>query len=183
MYEDSDESRSAMKNDSATPASDMPRADFGPPEVAFRPSFGQTAAGPLVHGSCAAGIFACAWLDPRFGAAERFIVGSCGVTSLGMACWVYELRKWRLWVCPGGLVQRRAWAVDEIAWSDVREAVVERTYFTRNPDNVTLVRAGAGGNVTVRPINCRQWKQAVAAVLQALQDREISVRTVQARGD
>jgi hypothetical protein len=171
--------REAM-NRSTTYSNDIPRPEFGVPEVEFRPTFGQTAAGLLIHGSCAAGIFACAFFDPRFDAAERFVVGSCGITSLAFAYWVYALRKWRLWVCPGGVVQRRAWGVDEIAWSQVREAVVERHYFTRNPDNVMLVRDGVGGNVKIQPTNCAHWKQAVAAVLQAVNDRQITVRTVRA---
>ncbi len=105
-------------------------------------------------------------------------MGSCGLTALGQTYWVYELRKWRLWICPKGVVQRRAWAIDEIAWSEVHEAVVERSYFARTFDNVTLVRTGKERNVTVRPINCRHWKQAVAAVLKAVNDRQIPVRTI-----
>lgn len=162
---------------------DGPWPDFGPPEFEFRPTFGQTAAGLLIHGGCATGIFACALFAPRLDAFARVIVGSCGVTSLAMAYWVYVLRRWRLWVCPDGVIQRRAWAVDAIAWSEVREAVVERGFLTRHPDNVTLVRHGAGNAVTVRPINCGRWREAVAAVLRAANDRRIPVRTVRPAAD
>lgn len=163
------------------PSEDLPPdlpPEFGPPEVEFRPTFGQTAVGLLIAGSCTAGIVACALFDARLDVGERLIVGSCGMPGLCYAHWLYALRKWRLWVCPGGVVQRRAYCVDQIAWSDVREAVVERHYFTRHPDNVKLVRSGPGSDVSIKPINCSKWRQAVGAVLQAVSDRHIPVRNV-----
>jgi hypothetical protein len=163
-------------DESPTPSIDMPRRDFGEPVAEFRPTFGQTAAGVFILGSCTAALFACVIYETD--ALKRIAMGSCGVTSLCMTYWIYGLRKWRLWVCPGGVVQRRSWETDEIAWSDIREAVVERHFLTRNPDNVMLVRAGPGRNVTIKPINCGKWKQAVAAVLQGVNDRQIPVRNV-----
>lgn len=159
-------------------SADLPPPGFGEPEAEFRPTFGQTAAGLLIHGSCAAALFACAALDTEGDAFKRLVIGSVGVTSSAMAYWVYALRKWRLWVCPGGVVQRTAWGSEAIAWTEVREAVVERHVLARNPDNVMLVRSGPGGNVTVQPINCGRWKEAVATVIEAVHDRGITVRTV-----
>lgn len=156
--------------------SDTPRPDFGPPTAEFGPTFGQTAAGVFIAGSCAVALFACAFYETD--SLKRIMVGSCVVPCLGMTWWIYELRRWRLWICPAGVVQRRAWGTDEIAWADVREAVVERNFLTRHPDNVMLVRAGPGPGMTIKPINCGNWKQAVGAVLQAINDRQIPVRNV-----
>jgi hypothetical protein len=135
-----------------------------------------TAAGVFIQGSCTVALFACAIYETD--TLKRIVMGSCGLTCMCMTYWIYGLRKWRLWVCPGGVVQQRAWGTDEIAWSDVREAVVERHYFTRNPDNVMLNRCGPGRDVMIKPMNCGTWKQAVGAVLQAVIDRQISVRNV-----
>lgn len=95
-------------------------------------------------------------------ALERIALGSCGATALGMTYWIDGLRRWRLRVCPVGVVQRRAWGKGEIASSDVREAVVERQFLTRHPDSVMLVRDGPGGDVTIKPIDCGKWEQAAA---------------------
>lgn len=170
-------------NDPAAPSVDMPRPDFGVPEAEFRPTYGQTAAGLLVYGSITAACFACAFAPSEFTAIQRFAMGSVGVTVAGLTCWVYELRKWRLWICPGGVVQRRAWAVDEIAWPEVREVVVARRPLSRHPDHVVLRRAGSGGNVVIRPINCSKRKQLFGMLLKAVADRQITVRREVIWGD
>lgn len=160
---------------------DMPRPDFGEPEAEFRPTFGQTAAGLLIYSSITAGCFACALLDTD--PLKRFAMGSVGVTTSVLTAWIYELRKWRLWICPGGLIQRRAWAVDEIGWSEIREVEVARHPLSRHPDHVTLVRAGPEGNVTIRPINCGKWRQLFEVLLKAVEDRQIAVRRCVVYGD
>lgn len=164
-------------------SSDPPRPDFGEPEAEFRPTFGQTAAGLLIYGSITAASFAYALLAPDADPLGRLAMGSVGVTNIAFTVWVYRMRKWRLWVCPGGVIQRRAWAVDEIAWSEVHEVNVARHSLSRHPDHVTLVRAGPGGDVTIRPINCGAWKQVFAVLLQAAEDRQIAVRRSVAQGN
>lgn len=161
-------------------AGDTPRPDFGEPEAEFRPTFGQTAAGLLIYCSITAGCFACALLDTD--PLKRFAMGSVGVTTSVLTAWIYELRKWRLWVCPGGVVQRRAWVVDEIAWAEVREVVVERYLLSRHPDRITLVR-DAGGGVVIRPINCGEWKRLFDVLLKAVEDRQIAIRRRVVSGD
>ena len=164
-------------------AVDMPRPDFGEPEAEFKPTFGQTAVGLLIYGGITAGCFACAFVPSEFNPLQRFAMGSVGVTGVGLTYWVYALRKWRLWVCPRGVIQRRAWATDEIAWSEVREVVTARYLLSRHPDRVVLRRTGPGGNVVIRPINCGRYKQLFEVLLKAAADREIVVRRELLWGD
>lgn len=159
-------------------STDMPSPDFGPPEAEFHATVGQTAAGLVMTGSLVAAGLAGALLDGATEPSGRFCMAAIGVAGTLLTSWMFALRRWRLWVCPGGLIQRRAWAEDHIAWPNVREVIVECSPNPPTPRKVTLVRAERGGDVVLWPITCGKAPQALAAVLKAAHDREIAVRTL-----
>lgn len=169
--------------DRANPSSDRPRPDFGEPEAEFGPTFGQTVVGMVMTGTMTVVGFAAALFGDDCSPSQRFAIGSVGLVGVGLSCWVYGMRKWRLWICPGGVVQRRPQAVDEIAWQDVREVVAARYLLHRHPDHMVIFSTVPGGSVVIRPINCARYKQLFDALKKAASDRHIVVRTEVIWGD
>lgn len=162
--------------DPSRESGDTAWSDFGEPEAEFRTSYGLPAFGALMTGCGAAIALVSAALSTEPDALRRFAVGTIGVICLALAYYVYELRKWRLWICPAGVIQRHPWKRETIAWTDVREAVAKRWVLARNPKSVTLKRVGPGDDLTVEPAYCNRPHEAVVAVLKAAQDRQIAVR-------
>lgn len=156
---------------------DPPWSDFGEPEAEFRTSYGLPAANALIMAGSAVGLLLLAALDPESDAFKRFVLGSVGVMCSAVAYWIYQMRKWRLWICPHGVIQQYAWGSQAMAWAEVCEVVAKRWVLSRNPKSVTLKRKGPGDSLWVTPMYCNRPHEAVVAVLKAAQDRQIAVRT------
>lgn len=85
----------------------------------FGPSAGQTFAGVLLGVGLAVAGFLVAVLGDGFNGGNRVAAAVFGGVGIGLAIWVWRLRRWRLAVCPGGLVQLRAGGVEELRWADM----------------------------------------------------------------
>ncbi|QEL18665.1 hypothetical protein [Limnoglobus roseus] len=162
-------------SDSDRRLADVSNSRFGEPEAVFTSGPGQTAAGMMVGLTLAAVCFAATLTAEGVQPTSRFLIVGLGLAGTGFAYWIFRLRKWRLSVCPGGVVQVRAWSVDEAAWSEVREVVVTRVKGTASPYKVTVVTAA--GEIVVSPINCRRREQLFETLQDAAARRQIAVHT------
>jgi hypothetical protein len=129
----------------------------------------------LLGGSLAAACFVAAVLVDGFNLFGRLLAVGAGLAGVAFAYWVYRQQRWRLALYPGGLVQVRAWGIDEVAWSQVREVVETRVKGSASSYKLTVV--AAAGNLVVQPINYRRPQQLFDLLLEAARARQIAVRT------
>jgi hypothetical protein len=152
---------------------------FGEVEAVYRPSNGQTFAGTLMCAAFAAGGFAAAVVGCGLDVTNRVCGALFGLIFLALGAWLFRLRKWRLVLFAGGVVQVRAGGVDELGWAEVRE--VEHTCqkgFGDPTVSVTFVRKGGGPRVVVNPVNLRARKKMFRTLLAAAGRHNVPVRVV-----
>ena len=152
---------------------------FGEVEAVYRPSNGQTFAGVLICGLFATGAFAVAAFGVGFDATNRACAVLVGAMCVGLGAWLFRLRKWRLVLFAGGVVQVRASGIDELGWAEVREVLHTCQRGFGDPTvSVTLVRKGGGPAVVVNPFNLRARKKMFRTLLAAAEHRSVPVRVV-----
>ncbi len=108
------------------------------------------------------------------GLGSQILTAGLGLAGLGLAYWLYRLGKWRLLICPRGLVQVGAWGTDEVAWSEVREVLDTRVKGAKSTSSVSVI--GPAGKMVVVPYNVRGWRQVLKALLEAAGRRGIPIR-------
>jgi hypothetical protein len=162
-------------------------SEFGAPEAVFSPSSGQTAIGLLLGlGSSLVGLIgligsliALDWpilLSGLLGGGV-WIAG-----SLGLAFWIWRWDKWRLLVCPNGVIQMWAWGVEQIRWSEITE-VVELRNDSPNGRLMELKLVGATATICINNrVNFDSTLQMLQVVLEAARKRSLPIR-VQVRLD
>ena len=151
-------------------------ARLGKPDAVFGPSPGQTFAGVLLGVGLAAIGFAVAVAGDGLGAGNRVAAVVFGVAGLGLAVWVWRLRRWRLAVCPGGLVQLRAAGVEELRWADMTEVIDTRTHALGGEQTIRVTAVGPSARVVVNPINSRARRRIFRVLLEAAGRHAVPVR-------
>jgi hypothetical protein len=163
------------RSDLASRLSEAVWERFGEPEVVYKPAPGQTFAGVLLGLLFASMACAGAFVVDGANLSGRVLIATLAVPCVAFAYWWYRLGNWRLAICPRGLVQVRAWAVDKVPWSQVRELVETRVKGTGSRQKLTVL--GPWGEMVVRPLNCRGTNQIYDVLLDAARRRQIAIRT------
>jgi hypothetical protein len=153
-----------------------PFAHLGKPDAVFGPSSGQTFAGVLLGVGLAAVGFAVAVLGDGFGDGNRIAAAVFGVAGVGLTIWVWRLRRWRLAICPGGLVQLRAGSVEELRWADMVEVIETRMHVLGGEQTIRVTAVGSSTRIVVNPINTRARRRIFRLVLEAAGRHGVPVR-------
>jgi hypothetical protein len=155
---------------------DDPFVRLGKPDAVFGPSPGQTFAGVLVGVGLATVGFAVAATGDGFGTGNRLAFAAFGAAGVGLAVWVWRLRRWRLAVCPGGLVQLRAGGVEELRWADMTEVIDTRMHALGGEQTVRVTAVGRAAKLVVNPVNSRARRRLFRVVLEAAARNGVPVR-------
>jgi hypothetical protein len=153
-----------------------PFARLGKPDAVFGPSPGQTFAGVLLGVGLATGGFAVAVAGSGLDGGNRVAAAVFGAAGVGLAVWVWRLRRWRLAVCPGGLLQLRAGGVEELRWADMTEVIDTRMHALGGEQTVRVTAVGRAVKVVVNPINTRARRRLFRLVLEAAARNGVPVR-------
>lgn len=149
---------------------------LGRPDVLFGPSPGQTTAGVVVGLVIAAlGAAVAVWADAT-STFNRVGAAAASVTGLGLAVWFWRLRRWRLAICPGGLVQVRGGAVDVLQWAEITEVVETRAEGSPGGPTVRVAVSGEDRTMRINPVNLRGRQRLFTTLLAEAGRRGIPVR-------
>ena len=153
-----------------------PFARLGKPDNVFGPSGGQTFAGVLLGVGLSAAGFAVAVAGDGLDWGNRIAGAVFGGVGIGLAAWVWRRRRWRLAVCPGGLVQLRAGGVEELRWADITEVIDTRMHALGGEQTIRVTAVGRSTWIVVNPINTRARRRIFRVVLEAAGRHGVPVR-------
>lgn len=153
------------------------RSRFGKPESLYSPTPGKTGCGVV-----AAMVLALLSLLPLFEWEKNGHWRSLGigaiffVPSVGMAFYVWRIRKWKLMVCENGVIQSWASGTESLLWTEVRAVIALRS---DSPDGPLLevVLMGATSEIHIGGVaSYDDWHNLLETVLENARKRGIPTR-------